>query len=357
MVNGIHQHIHCVDCACVSLLSTTCACMQVKYRYKFGLFDCMFAGEVVLDQQSSVRTVVNKTDSIDNTFRFFKMELLAGEDNMNATVRENGCTFTFDFSKVYWNSRLHTEHERVIGLIKPGDVVVDVFAGVGPFAVPAAKKDCTVYANDLNPHSYASLVENAKINRVSSQLHAFNMDGRDFLRKVIPKLVDDIVLKPITQLPSESVVICNHIVMNLPATAVLFLNVLKGLFLSVPHNIRDRVSLPTVHCYCFAKSEQPDKESREMVEKNLGACLSPEDVCSVFNVRHVAPNKVMMRVTFRLPKEVAFNDIGNSAQGVLHLPTHTHIKHHCIKTRASKEYTMQKHQLSVCNLQDFCMSL
>ena len=263
----------------------------------------MFAGEVMLDQQNSTRTVVNKTDSIDNTFRFFKMELLAGEDNMVTTVHENGCTFTFDFSKVYWNSRLHTEHKRVVSLLQRGDVVVDVFAGVGPFAVPAAKKGCTVHANDLNPNSYEALVENAKKNKVVSRLHTYNLDGCDFLREVIPKLVDDSL-----KLYSESVpVICSHIIMNLPAIAVQFLDTLQGLFLSVPHDRRDTIRLPTVHCYCFSKSEEPDKDSREMVETHLGTHLA-EGTYSVFNVRQVAPNKAMMRVSFQLPPLIAFSE-------------------------------------------------
>ena len=284
-----------------------------------------FSGEVVLDQQSSIRTVVNKTDSIDNTFRFFKMELLAGEDDMIATLRENGCTFTFDFSKVYWNSRLRTEHARVVGMMKRGDVVVDVFAGVGPFSLPAAKKGCTVYANDLNTHSHTFLVKNAEKNRVTSRLHAFNMDGRDFLRQVVPKLLTEETLQSSDVQPPEmssSIVICNHIVMNLPASAVLFLDALRGLLKAAPHNIRERVSLPTVHCYCFSKSEEPGKESREMVEKNLGTCL-PDESCSVSYVRNVAPSKVMMRVSFTLPREVAFCDLDTSvpSQGVLHVYT------------------------------------
>ena len=42
---------------------------------------------------------MNKLRSIDTTYRFFKMELLAGEDNYLCTVRESGCSFSFDFSK------------------------------------------------------------------------------------------------------------------------------------------------------------------------------------------------------------------------------------------------------------------
>lgn len=278
----------------------------------------MSAGEVVLDQQSSVRTVVNKTDSIDNTFRFFKMELLAGEDNMVATVNENGCSFTFDFSKVYWNSRLHTEHERVVGMLERGDVVLDVFAGVGPFSIPAARRGCTVYANDLNPSSYEALLQNAKKNQVS--LKAFNMDGSEFLRKVIPQLIEETLKQPVSDTPAP--VICTHVIMNLPAIAHQFLHVFWGLFQSVPHNIRGAVSLPTLHCYCFSKAEDPDKESRELVGSHLGRCLE-EGEFSVSKVRLVAPNKAMMRVSFTLPHEVAYSENIHgtvSTQGVLHTP-------------------------------------
>ena len=81
---------------------------------------------------------------------------------------ESKCKFTFDFRKVYWNSRLQGEHERLVNLFKPEDVVADVFAGVGPFALPAAKKGCCVFANDLNPESYKYLQINIKQNNVSS---------------------------------------------------------------------------------------------------------------------------------------------------------------------------------------------
>ena len=112
----------------------------------------------------NVKLVVNKSSNIDNTFRNFEMEVLAartdatvnangngssnGDASKDATtksdfvvsVRENGAKFEFDFSKVYWNPRLVTEHQRIVDLLKPGDVLFDVFAGVGPFAVVAAMK-------------------------------------------------------------------------------------------------------------------------------------------------------------------------------------------------------------------------
>lgn len=69
---------------------------------------------------------------------------------------------------MYWNSRLGTEHERLVNLFTPNDVVADVFAGVGPFAIPASKRGSAVLANDLNPESFKYLQRNIEGNKVRS---------------------------------------------------------------------------------------------------------------------------------------------------------------------------------------------
>jgi tRNA (guanine37-N1)-methyltransferase len=58
------------------------------------------------------------------------------------------------------------EHERLVDQFEPGQVVADVMAGVGPFAVPAAKKRCLVLGNDLNPESTRWMEKNRVDNRV-----------------------------------------------------------------------------------------------------------------------------------------------------------------------------------------------
>lgn len=94
------------------------------------------------------------------------MEVLAGDPDFIVDVSESNCRFKFDFSQVYWNSRLHSEHERLVKRFKEDDVVADVFAGVGPFAVPAAKKGCAVFGNDLNPNSAKYMLANSIENKV-----------------------------------------------------------------------------------------------------------------------------------------------------------------------------------------------
>lgn len=130
--------------------------------------------QVLLDKNPHLRTVINKIDNVgaDNEFRTFTYEVLAGPDDLNVEVSEAGCIFKFDYSKVYWNSKLDTEHKRLVGKFKPGEVVADVMAGIGPFAVPAGKKGVFVWANDKNPEGYRYLEEAIRRNKVAGYLHS-----------------------------------------------------------------------------------------------------------------------------------------------------------------------------------------
>lgn len=124
-------------------------------------------GQVLLDKIPTCKTVVNKVGKIDTVFRTFDMELLAGEDNTVVTLKEENCIFEFDYRKVYWNSRLQHEHARLVSTFAKTDVVADMFCGIGPFVLPAAKKGCVVYGNDLNPFCFEFLNKNLKLNKVA----------------------------------------------------------------------------------------------------------------------------------------------------------------------------------------------
>lgn len=121
-----------------------------------------------MDKNPSIRTVINKTNDVgtESEYRTFGYELLAGDPDMNVETQSEKCTFRFDYSKVYWNPRLNTEHRRLVAQFQPGEAVCDVMAGVGPFAIPAGKKNVFVWANDLNPDSCSSLQAAIRMNKV-----------------------------------------------------------------------------------------------------------------------------------------------------------------------------------------------
>ena len=252
----------------------------------------LISGEVLLNKNPNIKTVVNKTDTIEDAYRFFSMELLAGENDMNAKLIEHGSIFEFDYSKVYWNSRLQTEHNRIVSLTKKGDIIYDVFAGVGPFAIPAAKKGCIVYANDLNKNSYESLKRNAKLNKVTEFIHAYNLDGREFLETVVIEgLFSEHQNNHPQNMPRK------HILMNLPSIAVQFLDVFRFNY--------DHFDLPlrlfpdvTIHCYLFSKSKTPHLDAETIISAALGLDMTSH--CETHFVRRVAPNKIMMCASFKL---------------------------------------------------------
>lgn len=323
--------------------------------------------EVLIDKNQHIKTVINKTNDVgaENEFRTFPFELLAGLDDLKVELIENRCVFRFDYATVYWNSKLEKEHTRLMGIFKPGEVVCDVMAGIGPFAVPAGKRGVFVWANDYNPESYKYLQEAISKNKASPPcrhldlmtnffqvgpfVRAYNEDGRVFIRKAADEVFaasqageatlipykkpsrsarndTDAVQPASTRVPVPPTI--SHFVMNLPASAIEFLRHFHGLYaghedLFAPHTEKE---LPIVHTHCFApKSDDdvPRLEVAERVSKELGATLewdgvidSPGDrrdstivkgKVSVHYVRDVSPQKTMYCATFRLPAEVAFS--------------------------------------------------
>ena len=77
--------------------------LTIWYKVDAFLF---LEGRVLLDKVPWAKTIVNKTNTIDNTYRNFAMEVIDGERNFLAVTKENGFSYKFDFSKVYWNPRL-----------------------------------------------------------------------------------------------------------------------------------------------------------------------------------------------------------------------------------------------------------
>lgn len=67
-----------------------------------------------------------------------------------------------------------------------GEVLLDMFCGIGPLTIKAAKKkQMKVLANDLNPECFKYLKENIKLNKVEKLVLPFNMDAREFVKYIV----------------------------------------------------------------------------------------------------------------------------------------------------------------------------
>lgn len=264
----------------------------VHVNLKEHLLDYKYIiGQVLLDKVKNARTVVNKVNIIDTNYRYFKMEILCGDDDLVAEVKENKHIYKFDFSKVYWNPRLSAERDRIVQKLNPGDILYDVFAGVGPFSIPAAKKKCTVLANDLNPESFKWLVHNIKLNKASDFVQAFNKDGMDFIKEDVKNHLLKIHFSNATV----------HVIMNLPASAVMFLDAFYNLF--TIEEMKNISSRPIIHVYCFIKGAVNSKlMAKHLIEEKIGQKIDTE-LHEIIFVRNVAPNKDMIRISFTFPEE------------------------------------------------------
>ncbi|KAL3455266.1 hypothetical protein BJX64DRAFT_282198 [Aspergillus heterothallicus] len=300
--------------------------------------------EILLDKSPTIRTVIRKTEDVGShsEFRTFPYEHLAGDRDMNVTHSEQNCVFSFNFSKVYFNSRLETEHRRLVEQFQPGEMVCDVMAGVGPFAVPAGKKKIFVWANDLNPHGYEVMQEAVKRNKVLKFVIPHNMDGREFIpwsAKTLLKEPPVTLTFPAKVSRSEKLTgheqktppppeiykrpqAFDHYVMNLPGSAIEFLDAFSGVYaghekLFAPYT---KKRLPMVHVYCFSGHSADEHDDHvdicQRISERLGYTITPEDRIGgsgnqdlelyIHNVRLVSPNKQMFCASFRLPPEVAF---------------------------------------------------
>lgn len=277
-------------------------------------------GKALLDKNKKALLVVNKVNSISNEYRNFEIEIIArspectlSEDElMVVEVNENKCRFKFDFSQVYWNSRLSTEHERMIAKFKPNhDIVYDLFAGVGPFAIPAGKHKCKVYANDLNPNSVRWLDINFKRNKVKPEFYGvYNMDAKDFiLQQLKTSIVENYETIEAEECMTKPKI---HIVMNLPALAPTFLKHFDGLFKDSASDLLPlfkELSLEhVVYCYCFLKGayDDPNQEVQKIIEDGFGRKLNSGQLRNIFKVRNVAPYKDMYRVEILLDEDILF---------------------------------------------------
>jgi tRNA wybutosine-synthesizing protein 2 len=137
------------------------------------------------------RTVVEDRSGVHGPFRTPDVRVLWGEGTETVHA-EGGVRFLLDVAQVMLSSGNVAERVGALaGRLEPGQIVVDLFAGIGYFSLPVARRfpQSTVYACEANPIAFRYLVENVRINRVANVVpHAGNC------RKVAPRGIADWVL-------------------------------------------------------------------------------------------------------------------------------------------------------------------
>jgi tRNA (guanine37-N1)-methyltransferase len=141
--------------------------------------------EKVLEINKAVKTVLKKMGGHVGEYRTQQMQHLAGEDTRDTTVTENGVKLKVNVETAYYSIRMATERKRILSLIRPGERILCLFSGIGPypvtFSVHTEAKD--IVGIEINPAAHELAVENAARNRCTN-VRLLCDDAHDILPKL-----------------------------------------------------------------------------------------------------------------------------------------------------------------------------
>ncbi len=150
-----------------------------------------------------IKAVFMQTSAVQGDFRVRQLKFLAGENRTVTVHKEHGCLFRVDVEKCYISPRLLLEHQRIPSLVTRGEVVVNMFSGVGCFSILIAKASGSkVYSIDVNPTAYACMQENVRLNRVVNQVVPVLGDAKEIISLQLQGMADR-VLMPLPELALE----------------------------------------------------------------------------------------------------------------------------------------------------------
>ena len=163
-------------------------------------------GESLLKTNKNIKTVC-LTKPIKGELRIRDLEVIAGKKCTKTLHKEYGLKFEVDVSKIYFSPRLSAERKRIANLVRPGEIVVDMFAGAAPFSIMIAKyaHPKIVYALDKNKNAVEYALYNIKRNNLLDKIEIIHTDA-----------------KKVHSIFNQKRVKANRIIMNLPFSSFLF---------------------------------------------------------------------------------------------------------------------------------------
>jgi tRNA (guanine37-N1)-methyltransferase len=213
--------------------------------------------EKLMEVNKTVKTVLKKMGGHDGVYRTQMMECIAGFDTRETIVIENGVKLKVNVETAYYSIRMATERKRIFTQVRPGEKVLCLFSGIGPYPItfslhsPAAE----LVGIEINPAGHALALENVAKNRCTN-VKLLCGDAHD----IIPKL-------------KQSGETYDRVTMPLPHTAHEFLD--DVMTISHPGTI--------IHFYTFIEEGAFNKGvqiMREACEKR-GFSLKRYDVIKV----------------------------------------------------------------------------
>ncbi len=227
--------------------------------------------EKFLKENKPITTVLEKTGKFKGRLRKMQTRYIMGEKTKEALYKENGCVFRFNIDTTYFSPRLGNERKEISKVVRKGENVLVMFAGVAPYSVVIAKnsKAGKVVSVEINKEAnkYAKL--NVELNKLKKRVEIVPGD----IKKVVKKLDEkfDVIVMPRPQLKDSF---------------------LREAFMLSKKKTR-------IYYYDFCNQEETKKivEGIKLEAKKYGKKIK---ILRVKSAGEIAPYKIRVRVDFRV---------------------------------------------------------
>lgn len=228
----------------------------------------------LLETNPRLKTILKKSGVTKGKYRVHPVKFLAGEKKALAFYKESGCQFKIPLGKVFFSPRLQKERLRISKLIKKGEIIGALFAGVGPFPIVFAKNSPMkkALAVELNPLAFKQMKENITLNKAGDKIEPIQGD----VKKIVAK-----------KLKGK----CDRVVMPLPKGGETFLR--EAIQCIKPEG-------GIIHFYQFTSTEKPFKKPLEFIKQ---ACQQEKRKCRILRkakVRTFSPKIIQVVIDFKV---------------------------------------------------------
>jgi tRNA (guanine37-N1)-methyltransferase len=226
-------------------------------------------GDAFLSIHHNFTTVLAKKGAISGTTRVREYDLLAGQNKTHTVHIEYGCRIAVDLAVAYFSPRLLEEHNRIAGQVGDEEVVLDMFTGIGPFALHIAKRShAQVIAVDINEKGIELLRKSITMNRLIGAIEPVVADVRTYIKNNTHHNID-------------------RVIMNHPSAAFEF----------IPDSCSALKKNGIMHYYDFIGGGQPETDLVEKITSLVKAAgRRVVEISKIRRVRDSAPYEFQMVV-------------------------------------------------------------
>ena len=226
-------------------------------------------GEALHRLYPRVRTVaaVPLYAHTEEQYRTREVRVIWGDERLETMHREAGCSFMVDLRHVFFSPRLAYERMRVARKVKPGETIINLFAGVGCFSIIIAKQQpqTRIYSIDLNSYAFNYQRANIVLNKLEGKVLPILGDAREEAAKLAG--------------------LADRVIMPLPEQAHRFLPVAVRALkrCAVTDEVEAGAVEGVIHYYAVATGREdeelfrrPMNQAREIIESSAGRTISVE---------------------------------------------------------------------------------